>query len=64
MEDNLMERDADYYMRMCASCALHIHGKAAQSYEYAANRTRRLLFMTGAHESGQWRWRRVWPLAM
>jgi len=54
----MMERDANYYMRMCASCALHIHGATPQSYEYAANRTRRLLFMTGAHESGQWRWRR------
>jgi len=53
-----MNPTQDHYMRMCASCALHIHGGRPPTYDYAINRTRRILYMTGAHESGGWQWRR------
>lgn len=57
-QEQLAEATSSEKARMlCEACAEEVYDRRAPNMEYA-RRTARLLYMTGAHESGGWRWRR------
>lgn len=49
--------DPERIARLCVACARSVYGTKPPTVAYA-DRAARLLFMTGAHESGGWRFRR------